>query len=74
MSALVLKYQAPDLLDEALENIPLRAIYELAADEEALDTARAASISRAEKAQWGYQDYVIRELLRYGPILALTLS
>ncbi|KAF3037189.1 peptide-N4-(N-acetyl-beta- glucosaminyl)asparagine amidase [Didymella heteroderae] len=63
LSTLQLRWEHPGLLEEALRVVPLEQIYTEADEESPILQAEADSVGK--KAAWGYQDCVIRALLRW---------
>jgi len=59
------RWENPGLLDEALSVIPLQRIYEEAQEESDLFAAEAASMGSDIKAAWGYEDCIIRALMKW---------
>ncbi|GAB7353626.1 hypothetical protein MBLNU459_g4041t1 [Dothideomycetes sp. NU459] len=59
------RWENPGLLDEALRVIPLERIYDDAQEESDLFMAEAASLGPNTKPAWGYQDCVVRALMKW---------
>jgi len=65
LSKMPLNWENPGLLDDALKSVPLERIYAEAQEEEQIYLAEAASLGPNHVPKWGYQDCVVKALLKW---------
>jgi peptide-N4-(N-acetyl-beta-glucosaminyl)asparagine amidase len=65
LSSMPKRWENPGLLDEALGVVPLEQIYNEAQEECNIMETEAESLEAGKKPAWGYQDCVIRILMRW---------
>ena len=64
LSKTPIAYENPGLLDEAMQSLPLDEIYSDAQREFGAQQAAAKNDHKRNRPKWGYQDFMIRVLLR----------